>query len=68
MPSGLPAAPGSSRMTFLETGAIGAVGLIIALSIASSVVDSSPFSTNGALAVANTPEEQREYVFKRLLQ
>ena len=30
----------------LETGAIGAVGLIIALSISSSVVDSSPFSTS----------------------
>ena len=53
---------------FLETGAIGAVGLIIALSIASSVVDASPFSTNGALTVANTPEQQRDYVFKRLLQ
>ena len=53
---------------FLETGAIGAVGLIIALSIASSVVDSSPFSTNGALTVANTPEERREFVFKRLMQ
>jgi hypothetical protein len=53
---------------FLETGAIGAVGLIIALSIASSVVDSSPFSTNGALTVANTPEERREFVFERLMQ
>ena len=41
---------------FLETGAVGAVGLIIALSISSSVVDSSPFSTSGALTVANTPE------------
>ena len=40
---------------FLETGAVGAVGLIIALSISSSVVDSSPFSTSGALTVANTP-------------
>ena len=53
---------------FLETGAIGAVGLIIALSISSSVVDSSPFSTSGALTVANTPEERRDYVFKRLMQ
>ena len=53
---------------FLETGAIGAVGLIIALSISSSVVDSSPFSTSGALTVANTPEEKRDYVFKRLMQ
>jgi di/tricarboxylate transporter len=53
---------------FLETGAIGAVALIIALSISSSVVDSSPFSTSGALTVANTPQEKRDYVFKRLMQ
>ena len=53
---------------FLETGAVGAVGLIIALSISASVVDSSPFSTSGALTVANTPAEKRDYVFKRLMQ
>ncbi len=53
---------------FLETGAVGAVGLIIALSISSSVVDSSPFSTSGALTVANTPAEKRDYMFKRLMQ
>ena len=53
---------------FLETGAVGAVGLIIALSISSSVVDSSPFSTSGALTVANTPEDHRDRVFKRLMQ
>ena len=53
---------------FLQTGAVGAVGLIIALSISSSVVDSSPFSTSGALTVANTPEDHRERVFKRLMQ
>jgi di/tricarboxylate transporter len=53
---------------FLQTGAVGAVGLIIALSISSSVVDSSPFSTSGALTVANTPAEKRDYVFKRLMQ
>ena len=53
---------------FLETGAVGAVGLIIALSISSSVVDSSPFSTSGALTVANTPAEKRDYVFKGLMR
>jgi Na+/H+ antiporter NhaD/arsenite permease-like protein len=53
---------------FLETGAVGAVGLIVALSISSSVVDSSPFSTSGALTVANTPEDRRDFVFKRLMQ
>ncbi len=53
---------------FLAMGEIGAVGVIIALCIASSVVDSSPFSTSGALVVANSPDERRDYVYKRLLQ
>jgi len=53
---------------FLAQGQIGAVGVIIALSISSSVVASSPFSTSGALTVANTPGEHRDYVFKRLMQ
>jgi di/tricarboxylate transporter len=54
---------------FLKDGeSIGAVGLITALAISSSVVDSSPFSTSGSLVVANSPEEQRDYVFRRLIQ
>jgi di/tricarboxylate transporter len=52
----------------IETGGVGAVALIIALSISSSVVDSSPFSTSGALTVANTPDEHRDFVFRRLMQ
>ena len=53
---------------FLAQGQIGAVGVIIALSIASSVVDSSPFSTSGALVVANSPDDRRDFVYKKLLQ
>nr|WP_211232968.1 SLC13 family permease [Solirubrobacter soli] len=53
---------------FLAQGEIGAVGMIIALSIASSVVDSSPFSTSGALVVANSPDDRRDLVYKKLLQ
>ena len=53
---------------FLQTGQIGAVGLIIALALSSSIVDSSPFSTSGALCVANSPEDQRDFVYRRLLQ
>jgi di/tricarboxylate transporter len=53
---------------FLLAGHVGPVGLITALAISSSVVDSSPFSTSGALVVANTPEERREYVYKRLMR
>ncbi|MCI2416791.1 hypothetical protein MOQ72_05090 [Saccharopolyspora sp. K220] len=52
---------------FLHTGQVGAVGLIIALAISASVVDSSPFSTSGALVIASTPEEARETTFKRLM-
>ena len=53
---------------FLLTGQIGAVGLVIALAVSSSVVDCSPFSTNGALIVANAPERDRDLVFRRLMQ
>nr|WP_213018832.1 SLC13 family permease [Brevibacterium sp. RIT 803] len=53
---------------FLLTGSVGEIGLIIALAISSSVVDSSPFSTSGALVVANSPEEQRDQVFKQLMR
>ena len=52
---------------FLLTGEVGAVGLIIALSISSSVVDSSPFSTSGALVVAHSPDDQCDRVFKELM-
>lgn len=53
---------------FLLTDQVSAIGLIAALAISSSVVDCSPFSTNGALVVANAESEQREMVFKRLMQ
>ena len=39
----------------LAAGELGAVAVVAALSISASVVDSSPFSTNGALVVANAP-------------
>lgn len=53
---------------FLLTDQVNAIALIAALAISSSVVDCSPFSTNGALVVANTNEQDREMVFKRLMQ
>ncbi|MBN6039486.1 SLC13 family permease [Amycolatopsis sp. 195334CR] len=53
---------------FLLAGEVGAVGLIIALSLSSSVVDSSPFSTSGALVVANATEDTREQVFGKLMR
>ncbi len=53
---------------FLLTEQVGAVALIAALGISSSVVDCSPFSTNGALVVANAEADQRDHVFRRLMQ
>ena len=53
---------------FLQKQDVSAIGLIAALGISASAVDSSPFSTSGSLVVANTPEEQREVVYRRFLQ
>ncbi|GAA3741115.1 di/tricarboxylate transporter [Spinactinospora alkalitolerans] len=52
---------------FLLGGEVGAIGMITALAISSSVVDSSPFSTSGALVVANAPEEDRNRAFRHLM-
>jgi di/tricarboxylate transporter len=52
---------------FLLAGDVGAIGFVAALSIASTVVDVSPFSTNGALVVANAQNVDRDAFFKRLL-
>ena len=47
--------------------AVGAIGLITALALSSSIVDSSPFSTSGALVVANATEAEREHTFRNLI-
>jgi di/tricarboxylate transporter len=52
---------------FLATGALPMLGFVIALSIASSSVDSSPFSTGGALVIASTDEDRRARVFRGLM-
>ncbi|WP_299037191.1 SLC13 family permease [uncultured Pseudokineococcus sp.] len=52
---------------FLLAGEVGTVGLVVALAISSSVVDCSPFSTNGALVVANSEPEMRDKIFRSLM-
>ena len=52
---------------FLSQGTIGAVGMIAALAVASTMVDVSPFSTNGALVLANAKNVDRDRFFKQLL-
>ena len=52
---------------FLQQGGIGAVGFIVALAIATTVVDVSPFSTNGALVLANAQDIDRDRFYRQLL-
>jgi di/tricarboxylate transporter len=52
---------------FLLEGDIGAVGVIVALSVASTIVDVSPFSTNGALVLANAQDVDRDRFYKQIL-
>ncbi len=53
---------------FLSTGEIGAVGVICALAVSATIVDVSPFSTNGALVLANAPEGvDKDRFYKKIL-
>jgi di/tricarboxylate transporter len=52
----------------MATGHVGAIGLVAALSISASVVDSSPFSTNGALVVANAGADDQDRVYRQLMK
>ena len=44
-------------MPFMAQGDIGTTGLVVALAISATVVDATPFSTVGALVVANADDE-----------
>ncbi|MEY9811944.1 SLC13 family permease [Streptomyces albogriseolus] len=52
---------------FLAQGEIGAVGMVAALAVSATVVDVSPFSTNGALVLAAAPDVDRERFFRQLI-
>ncbi len=52
---------------FLQAGEVGIIGTISAIAIASTVVDVSPFSTNGALVLANAQNVDRDAFFRKLL-
>jgi di/tricarboxylate transporter len=51
----------------LATSTLSASGTVAALAIAATVVDVSPFSTDGALVVANARENDRQRVYKQLM-
>ena len=53
---------------FLQSGgAVGAIGFVAALAVSSTIVDVSPFSTNGALVLANARGVDKTVFFRRLL-
>jgi di/tricarboxylate transporter len=52
---------------FLMQGSIGAIGMVTALAVAATVVDVSPFSTNGAIVVANAKGVDRDVFYRQLL-
>ncbi|KIX79262.1 SLC13 family permease [Streptomyces koyangensis] len=52
---------------FLEQGEIGVVGMVAALSVSATVVDVSPFSTNGALVLAAAEDTDRDRFFRQLM-
>jgi di/tricarboxylate transporter len=57
----------SLAVPFLLAGDIGAVGVVVALSVSSTIVDVSPFSTNGALVLANAQDVDRDRFYKQIL-
>ena len=53
---------------FLQQGSgVSAVAFVAALAVSSTIVDVSPFSTNGALVLANARGIDRDVFFRRLL-
>ncbi|WP_433873386.1 SLC13 family permease [Saccharopolyspora sp. CA-218241] len=51
----------------MAAGQVEVASMVAALAIASTVVDISPFSTSGAIMLANSQEDDRDHVFRRLL-
>lgn len=52
----------------LQTSNLDPLAVVAVLAVASTIVDVSPFSTNGAVVVANTTSDQRDHVLRNLLR
>ena len=52
---------------FLLMGEVGATGVIVALAVSSTIVDVSPFSTNGALVLANATGVDPDRFYRQIL-
>jgi di/tricarboxylate transporter len=52
---------------FLLQGHVQAIGVVAAIAVSSTIVDVSPFSTNGALVVANSQGVDRDHFYRQML-
>ena len=52
----------------LLAGEVSPIGVVVALAISSTIVDVSPFSTNGALVLANAQGIDRDRFYKQILK
>lgn len=52
----------------IALGEVSTVGFVVALTISATAVDATPFSTVGALTVANAPEDQRQRIYTGMLR
>ena len=52
----------------LIAGEVSPIGVVVALAISSTIVDVSPFSTNGALVLANAQDVDRDKFYKQILK
>jgi di/tricarboxylate transporter len=53
---------------FIAQGSVGPTGMVVAMAVSATVVDATPFSTVGALAVANASEGERQRVYQGMLR
>ncbi|MFF5988436.1 SLC13 family permease [Prauserella flavalba] len=66
--SGVIAALVPLAIPLLQSSDLSPLAVVILLAVASTIVDVSPFSTNGAVVVANATDDQRERVLRGLLR
>jgi len=52
---------------FMAQGLVGTTGFVTALALSATLVDATPFSTVGALAVANASDSERRHVYDGML-
>jgi di/tricarboxylate transporter len=52
---------------FMAQGLVGTTGFVTALALSATLVDATPFSTVGALAVANASDTERRHVYNGML-